>query len=267
MLIIGLQALNLVLRKATRRLAVAPDGWLDERQERVRNHAYRLSHHVLAVAFGVPLWLLFLQLGRTSGTTPWLREAAGNWGLIVVYLELLYFLPTAAIARIEPDAPEDEVIVRRRLSRLQRLEWMALIAVILLPFVLSLTVAFAGRTTSVAQLANVPPPSSSLGICRYVGATKNVGVGVVGATIQLNGVFCANGKRIKRLWGLFHWDCHPQGTALTSVSMQCYTTFDAHGTMHLQYVASVRPALLPFINRRVTFHLVVRPDGRIIRFP
>lgn len=258
-----LLGLNLVLRSATRRLAVAEDSALDERQEEIRNYAYRLSHRVLAVAFGIPLWLLFFRSPAT-GAPSWLQDALSNGGLIVVYLELLFFLPTAAIAWIEPDTPEDEEIEHRRLSWPQRISWTALVSVILLPFALSLALPFVSSTTSNNHIIHFPSGTSSLGTCRYVGATTSAGV-VVQASVQLAGEYCSNGKRIHRLWGLFG-GC-ASDYFLATIAKHCITTFDRQGTMHLRYLATVKAALLPVVQHRIEINLVVRRDGHILRFP
>ncbi len=258
--------LNAVLRSATRRLAVAEDSALDERQERIRNYAYRLSHRVLVVAFGIPLWLLFFH-APSSGNPSWLQDAESNAGLIVVYLELLFFLPTAAIAWIEPDTPEDEEIEHRRFTWPQRLSWTALIIVILLPFALSLGLPFISSTTSTTHIVHFASGvgDRSLGTCRYVGATTSAGV-IVQGSVQLGGEFCSNGKRIHRLWGLFG-GCALGNSSLATISTHCTTTFDSSGTMHLRYLATVKASLLPVIQHRIAINLVVRRDGHIVRFP
>lgn len=263
--ILLLLGLNLTLRSATRRLAVAPDGALDERQEEIRNYAYRLSHRVLAVAFGIPLWLLFFHAPGT-GAPSWLQDAVSNAGLIVVYLELLFFLPTAAIAWIEPDTPEDEEMAHRRLTWPQRIHWTAVIALILLPFALSLALPFVSSTTSSSHIIRFRYGRSSFGTCRYVGAKTSVGIGVQ-ASIPLSGEFCSKGQRIHRLWGLDGRDCYPRETILATVSMHCAATFDRRGTMHVRYLATVKAALLPVIQHRIAITLVVRRDGHILRFP
>jgi hypothetical protein len=52
LLILGLLLLNVVLGRATQRLATAPDEEVDERQEALRNRAHHLAYWVLAVAVG-----------------------------------------------------------------------------------------------------------------------------------------------------------------------------------------------------------------------
>lgn len=264
--VVLLLGLNLVLRSATRRLAIAPDRILDERQREIRNYAYRLSHRVLAVAFGVPLWLLFLR--GTAAVPTWLQDALSNGGLIVVYLEILFFTPTAVIAWIEPDAPEDEELEPHRPSWVERISWGVIVAIILLPFALSVALPFTGSTTRQTHLAPFTSRSatSPRATCRYVQATASAGIGV-SASIPLVGEYCSNGKRIHRLWGLFHWDCHPAMTTFTTVSMHCATRFDRRGTMHLRYQAVVKASLLPIVQRQIALNLVVRHDGHILRFP
>lgn len=57
----------------------------------MRNYAYRLSHRVVGITFGFPLWFLFIWSGYPSSSPDWLLNAASNGGLIVAYLESLYF--------------------------------------------------------------------------------------------------------------------------------------------------------------------------------
>lgn len=262
LLILGI---NLALRSATRRLAIAEDNALDERQQGIRNYAYRVSHRVLAAAFGLPLWLLFWFHSPGTSTPFWLRDAETNSGLIVVYIELLFFLPTVAIAWIEPDMPEDEEFERRRLTWRQRIHWSAIVALVLLPIALSLALPFTGSTTSTTHVVHFPYGVSRLGTCRYVHATASAGIAVQ-ATIPLSGEYCSNGKRIHRLWG-FSKNCYPLESVFATVSMHCTTSFDRQGTMHVRYLATVKASLLPVVQHRIALNLVVRRDGHIVRFP
>ncbi|HZU13282.1 MAG TPA: hypothetical protein VFB58_10625 [Chloroflexota bacterium] len=266
LLVLVLLLANLTLRSATRRLAVAPDSSLDERQARVRDYAYRLTHRVLAVAFGLPLWLLFLR-SSPSSVPGWLHDALGNGGLVVVYLELLFFLPTAVIAWTEPDLPEDEEVERPRLTLsrgLYLVSWGLLLAILALPFALSVSVPLSVRTVTARHIVSQPYQTTSLGTCRYVEATTTAGIGVEGS-IRLAGEFCSNGTRIKRQWGLFHWDCIPWNSALTTVTVHCRTTFDRAGAMHLRYDGLVRSSIFPVLQRHITIVLDVRRDGHILR--
>jgi hypothetical protein len=265
LLVLLLLADNLVLRRATQRLAVAPEAALDEREVAVRNRAYRLAYRLLAVAFGIPLWLLFL----TAASDPsWILDDVSNGGLVITSLELLFFLPTAIIAWIEPDMPEAEPI-EWHLTGQQKVAASLLLTLIFVPVLWSIGVAFAGHSSSYRHVdfRNVPfGPGKRLASCEYFGATKQVRAGI-GAQIRLSADLCWNGKQVWQEWGLNRSDCQPSSEVLVVASMTCTTRFGHDGTIHVLYRADAHAALLPFIQRHVTIGLVIRPDGHVIRFP
>lgn len=257
--------LNVALRHGTRRLAVADERTLDERQRAVRNQAYRLAYRVIAAAFGIPLWLAFF--GGDSPKT-WLTHAAANGGLVVFYLELLYLLPTAIIAWMEPDHVEIERPVCWRPTQWQRVS-AVLVTMLVGLMVWSIGVVFANSSSSSHHRVVVPALRGAKTRpvpCAYFRATKQVGYGVEG-TVQFAAEICWNGKRVWQVWGLNRSDCLPSATFMTSVDLACATHFRRDGTMDVDYVADVRASLLPLIHQRVEVRLVVRPDGHVVEFP
>lgn len=105
-------AADLALFMATHRVADRPTSTLDERQQVVRNRAYRTAYLVLfalvTVAVGGAL------LAFTTGTTvasQWLahpdRHPTVLTGFGVIVLQLASLLPTAIIAWNEPNTPTE----------------------------------------------------------------------------------------------------------------------------------------------------------------
>jgi hypothetical protein len=264
--VVPILILNYVLRRATRRVAVAKDEMLDERDLAVRDRAYRLSYKVLAVIVGVPLWL---ALFSSSGSTGWLANAASNTGLILTYLELFFFLPTLIVAWREPDGPE-KMYMYWRLTTSQKISVALLVVVLLFPVVSSVTLAFSSSSSSQHRVlpASPYPGAHTATTCGYFGAQKSVG-SFAQAEIQLSTGLCWNGKRIWQQWGLNlkRGDCERYTASLASVSVHCRMQVSKDGTMDVLYHADVTATLLPFLHRTAEIRLVVRPDGHVVRFP
>lgn len=253
--------LNIVLRESTRGIALAAEDTLDERQEATRNRAYRLSHKLLAAAFGLPLWLILVQFGQPT----WLPEVTNNGGLMLVYLELLYFLPTVIIAWLEPDAPPDDDIRHRPLGWPERLTWMGLVALLLFPFALSASLLFATYTSAVQIRDHGSFALPQERTCTFVSKSKSAGVGPL-ATIHLAGSLCWNGRQVWPVWGFAHSDCQPASYFLTTVDMRCSTTFTRNGTIHIRYLAMLKPSLLPIFHRQIEISFAMQPNGHIAQF-
>jgi hypothetical protein len=263
-LLVVLLVLNVTLRRATRRVAVADERTLDAGERAEHSRAYRLAYRVVAIAVGIPLCLTFLGGGSTATH---LAHAASNGGLIVFCLELLYLLPTAIIAWIEPDR-QVEGPVRWRPTAWQQAS-VVLLTMMVAAMLWSLDVAFATSSSNSRHRVTVPAfggASARSLPCAYFGATRQVGFGVEG-TIRFSAEICWNGKRVWQVWGLNRSDCLPGSGIMTAINETCSTRFRRDGTMDVDYVADVRPSLLPFIHQRVEVRLVVRPNGRVARFP
>jgi lysylphosphatidylglycerol synthetase-like protein (DUF2156 family) len=99
-LLLLLVLLNIALGTATQRIATAPEGWIDERQEALRNRAHRGSYPVFAAAVGV-----FLVADVVSPPSrEWVEHVFSSGGLFVL-VELLLVLPAMVLAFIEPAPP------------------------------------------------------------------------------------------------------------------------------------------------------------------
>jgi hypothetical protein len=97
---------------ATRRVTDRPTSTLDERQQAVRNRAYRTAYllvfYALSLIVGGAMLLFFT--GNEVGPN-WPAHPASHPALIsgfgVAALQLVSLLPTATIAWMEQDEPED----------------------------------------------------------------------------------------------------------------------------------------------------------------
>jgi len=99
-LLLLLVLLNIALGTATQRIATAPEGWIDERQEALRNRTHRGSYPVFAAAVGV-----FLVADVVSPPSrEWVEHVFSSGGLFVL-VELLLVLPAMVLAFIEPAPP------------------------------------------------------------------------------------------------------------------------------------------------------------------
>jgi hypothetical protein len=102
---------DLALLAATHRVAELAEHALDERQEAVRNHAYRLAYRVVMHALIWPIGLVVV-LASFSDPFGWLAALWANTALVVALgtgvVQLLAFLPTMILAWTEPDPIEAE---------------------------------------------------------------------------------------------------------------------------------------------------------------
>jgi hypothetical protein len=257
LLVAALLVTNMLLRFTTHSLAIAPDAAIDERQSAVRNRAYRLSHKVLAVAFGIPLWLLFLHAG--SGRSSLLAYAAENFGLIVAYLELLFFTPTVIIAWNEPDAVVDEEDGAFRVPARGYVVLGLTVLVVLSPLLLSATVAVSEQGSTETR----PLPGYGASLCRYVRANEHVGWGI-SANVRMDGAYCWNGNRVWREWGLGTGGCNALSSSIgTDTAVRCTAAYRRDHALDVRYQVVVRPVPLPAAGRLITFHLLVGPDGHV----
>jgi hypothetical protein len=100
-----------LLLASTSGVAERPERALDERQETIRNRAYRLAYRVVTHTLLWPIALVVL-LAAFGDPFGWLAALWANTALVIalgtVAAQLLAFLPTMIIAWTEPDPVEVE---------------------------------------------------------------------------------------------------------------------------------------------------------------
>ena len=94
------------LRASVQNLADAGTEQLDERQQKVRNNAYRLAYRVLSTV--VMLVLLYVLFAFEPGIRLCLPETSGFFCVYFPFFWLSFTLPTAIIDWNEPDSETDE---------------------------------------------------------------------------------------------------------------------------------------------------------------
>jgi hypothetical protein len=251
-----------LLGRATRRIASAPDDAVDERQEALRNRAYRVSYGILALSVGATVLIADLA---TDDSRRWLAGAIQG-GPVIAFLILLFFLPTMVIAWLEPDRLADEIAAARLASIRARLAVAMVATCLLVPLVFSAAMDVLPITTT----AYTAPANGAEGLeanCKTFNAYRQVGLFVYGA-VQLSAEACWDGKHAYPLWGLSPSDCHVIGAVLAQPdAASCSRTTDADGTLHFIYQQSFRSALLPFVTRDLAVHLTLARDGKVVLFP
>jgi hypothetical protein len=257
---------DLALGRATRRIASADEDRIDERQEALRNRAHRIAYAILAISM-----TLVLLVAETADQGIRLGIAGAlNGGLVVSFIQLLFFLPAMIIAWIEPDRIADDDPSRIRGNVRARIAYAMVAIAILLPAALSLSVAVAPvRTTAFTkpEPAYVAPDGTGTTQCTYFSARKQVGIGL-GATIPITAVACWNGNAAFEEWGLNDSDCYPASTSLvTLTTLECRRSTGPDGSLHFTYRALLRSPLLPFVSREVDMTLNLTKDGKVVQFP
>jgi hypothetical protein len=251
---------DVALGRATSRITSAPEEALDERQEALRNRAFRISYatFVLVVGGGV-----FSAYTFSLDSRAFLASRIGG-GAILVFLQLLFFLPAMTVAWLAPDRLRDEPAPPSTHRRRERLAVAMVAAAILVPLALSLAiVVLPVRTVAAIQ----PSDSGTSASCRYFHAENQVGL-VFQADQPLNAVACSDGTRAYEEWGLNESDCLPSAAVLVElVTTGCSRATDPDGTLRFTYSARARSVLLPFLTRDVTLSLALSRDGRVLRFP
>ncbi len=274
-LFLVLVVLNVALGRATQRIATAPDAYVDERQEALRNRAHRISYVILAAVVG---GTALVADSASSQTRSWLESSLGGGGWIAL-LELLFVLPAMVMAFLdEGAAPADEVDEARVRSfgRRDRLAAALLALTLAAPLVLSLAVLVTPlRTSSYTVNPNdaAPAPATAASAggtdmrCREFYAQSVLGVGVT-AVINLHAQACWDGTRAYESFGMNASDCLP-GSALLAIATTslCDRTTTADGTLSFTYRSQVSSVLLPFLHRDVTLRLVIDRNGRVEQFP
>ena len=250
---------DVALGRATSRIASAREDAVDERQEALRNRAFRAAYAVFALAIGGSVLIAYVW---SPDSRAWMATRLSG-GAILVFLQLLFFLPAMTVAWMEPDRLGDEPAPARARRGLERLAMGMVGAAVLLPIVLSLTLLGPFRTVEhVEPIVGMPH-----GSCQYFHAEKQVGI-LFGATQALNAVACSDGIRAEEAWGLNSSDCLPSSAVFVEVlSTRCSRTTDSNGTLRFVYSARVRSSLLPFLSRDMVLNLELARDGRVVRFP
>jgi hypothetical protein len=265
--------LNVALGRATQRVATAPDAFVDEREEALRNRAHRIAYPLFAVVCGGTL--VAADMASTQ-TRMWVIDALIHGGASVAFLELLFVLPAMVFAFLEPDRLRPDP-VDTDLSRLQRGRARAAAALLGLtlgtPVLLSLLLLLPPRVTAFTSAFTASPPAQ-VGTsavapmnCKAFNADVVVGRGIL-ASIPVSAAACWNGRVATESYGMNRSDCHAGDTLAAYVTtLRCSHTTDSGGTLHFVYSATVASALLPFLTQDVTVHIVIDRNGNVEQFP
>ncbi|HYM51424.1 MAG TPA: hypothetical protein VET65_12755 [Candidatus Limnocylindrales bacterium] len=259
-LFLALVAGDVVLGRATSRMASAKDEFVDERQEALRNRASRLAYGMVAAATGV---IVFGAYVTGPATRAWL-DGALHGGPMIAFAQLLLFLPAMLIAWLEPEAPTDEPFPARRWTAPERLAAAMVGIALIVPIVFLVSpVILPVRSTAFQRPESAPAGET----CRYFDATREVGLPGAGTTLRLSAVACWNGKTAFEEWGLNDSDCLPSGVIAGVTRLRCSRSVDADGTLHFIYATRFQSALIPTVTRDVVMTLVLAKDGRVVQFP
>jgi hypothetical protein len=257
---------DIALGRATRRLATADEGRIDERQEAMRNRAHRIAYAILATSVGLTVVVAEVA---TPETRRWLSDVL-NGGAIISFIQLLFFSPAMVIAWIEPDRIADEDGPRMHRDLRTRIAYGMVTLAVALPVLMALSLAVAPiRVSAFArpEPALVSPSGERTDPCTYFYARAQAGVGF-GATIPLTAVACWNGTTAYEQWGLNTSDCLPSLTELaTPTAIVCRRTTNSDGSLHFIYRTVLRSPILPFVSREVVMTLDLTKDGRVVQFP
>jgi hypothetical protein len=278
-LLIFLVLLNIALGNATQRMATAPQGWIDERQEELRNHAHRLAYPVFAAVVGA----LLLADVASAPSRGWAEHALGSGGFFV-FLELLFVLPAMVLAFIEPapPPPESDLPARPRRVNVQARFAVALVLlVLLLPLLGSASVLLLplrtswhvsspqpGPVLSYTQAPPSPPTPQVIPLtCHTFNAEVEAGWGVY-VELPVSAQACGDGQRATEEYGMNQSDCMMGGGLLVAITTeQCTRTVSADGTLTFTWRVALSPDLLPFLSRQVTVQVVIDKNGNVERFP
>ncbi len=280
LLLLFLVLLNIALGRATERMATAPDGSVDERQEALRNRAHRLAYPVFAVIVGA---LLLADVVSTQSRT-WTEHVLGSGG-VLVFLELLFVLPGMVLAVIEPapPPPEPDAPARSRAANVQARVAVALVVTVFaLPFLASVGVVVlpVHNSAVVNTFPPAPPPqvSGTPGApgagdeqvtsppCGSFMSTVYAGWGV-SAELPVFADACWDGHRASTPPGsssTYYPNCW-SGALVAVTTEQCtpITTTGLDGTLTVTWSATVSPELLPFLSRHVTVQVIIDRNGHV----
>jgi amino acid transporter len=262
--------LNIALGRATQRVASAPQAMVDERQEALRNRAYRFAYLALLATVGGVLLVSDLA-GEQSRA--WLGNAVRFNGWLV-FGELLFVLPTMVLAFIEPDrvAPEPGEVRSGSTAR-QRAAGALLALSFGIPVVLSVLLAALPPSVSTSSSGSAVMTTSASGgsapsvNCRHFQSDLAVGRGIQ-ADIPVNAVACWNGRSARASYGMAKSDCNPgDSVAVDVTTLSCSSTTLPDGTLTFTYRARVSSSLLPFLGRTVMIEVSIDKNGHVLAFP
>ncbi|MGO8686916.1 MAG: hypothetical protein ACLQT7_06985 [Candidatus Dormibacteria bacterium] len=271
LLLLFLVLLNIALGRATERMATAPDGSVDERQEALRNRAHHLAYAVFAVIVGA----LLLAVVVSAQSRTWTEHALGSGGLLV-FLELIFVLPGMVLAVIEPapPPPEPDSPPRPRAASLQARAAAALVVLVFaLPFLASVGVVVLPLHNS--AVSDISPPATPAPGGQQVASpacgtfmTRVYAGWVVDAELPVFASACWDGSRAHEPSGsssTYSPDCWSASVLVAVTSAQCtpITTTGVGGTYTLTWRATVSPELLPFLSRRVDVEVIVDRNGHV----
>ena len=279
LLLLFLVLLNIALGRATERMATAPDGSVDERQEALRNRAHRLAYPVFAVIVGA---LLLTDVVSTQSRT-WTEHVLGSGGLLV-FLELLFVLPGMVLAVIEPAPipPEPDAPARPRTANVHaRVAAVLVVMVFVLPFLASVGVVVLPLHNS--AVSNISPPALApqasgtpvapasgdqqvaSPACGSFMTTVYAGWGVSAETPVFADA-CWDGHRASEPSGSTYGPvCWAPDTLVAVTAEQCTPSAvtASDGTLTLTWRATVSPELLPFLSRRVDVQVIIDRNGHV----
>ncbi|MDA8330815.1 MAG: hypothetical protein M0027_06330 [Candidatus Dormibacteraeota bacterium] len=254
--ILGLVFGDVLLGRATQRMATAPDDRVDEWQESLRNQAHRTAYWLVGVGF---LVFFFGTYVATEQTRAWLSQGRGG-GLWIVSAELLFCLPAMVIAWNQSDP------VRERLSPPWHLTWMrrATIAMVSVALLAPVLASLALPVLPITTQSSVRPTQ---GRCLNFRATETVGI-MVEAQLPIAAQACWNGRRAFETFGMNRSDCMQADTQMATLqTISCQRTVSTTGTLRFVYTARVGSPFLPFIRRAVSLRVTLTRAGRVLQFP
>jgi Na+-transporting methylmalonyl-CoA/oxaloacetate decarboxylase gamma subunit len=263
--------LNIALGNATERMATAPDGSVDERQEALRNRAHRLAYPALAAVVGA---ILIADVVSTP-SREWAEHVLGSGGLFV-FLELLFVLPGMVLAFIEPapPPPEPDAPARPRAANVHARVAVALVVMVFaLPVLASVGVAVLPLRISSGVSPSMPPPICSgcsassttagqppnLTTCHSFDGQVVVGWGAY-AGLEYSGQACWTEQSTSQT--IPGW-CGMGDQAFVAVTNVDCSSTSAGGTVTFTTRATLSPDLLPFLRRQVTVRVTIDRNGRL----
>jgi hypothetical protein len=247
---------DVLLGRATQRMATAPDDRVDEWQESLRNRAHRTAYWLVGGAF---LVFFFGTYVATEQTRAWLSQGRGG-GLWIVSAELLFCLPAMVIAWSQSDP------VSEFLSPPWHLAWArrATVAMVSLALLAPVLASLALPVLPITTQSSVLP---SQGRCLNFRATEIVGI-MVEAQLPITAQACWNGQRAVEIFGMNRSDCMPADTQLATLqTISCRRTVSTAGTLRFVYTARVGSPFLPFMARVVSLRVTLTRTGRVLQFP
>ena len=280
--LLALAALDILLGTATGWLAFKPSSRLDEREEELRNRAYRIGFRLIAV--GILVMFALVTVGSIA-TGPNVDESQIATQLpdgfsgrtIAALVEMLVILPTAVVAWLEPDM---------ELRLLRPRQWLPLVAV---P---SLGLLWLGVMTLVpVQLVTRVGSNGGFSLvnasCEHYAAEQRVGP-LFGGAARVGAEVCWNGTKafvvgdpsltppganlsqedasVPRLPDLVSCMPQPGDRDFATVSQQCTELIDNQGTMHLVMRSTVSPLPGGIGVRHLRMELVVDHSGNLVSF-